>query len=356
MRSSDPVRPDVWVPSRRGFLGGAVGLAAGGLLAACGSSSGSSSSGSTTSPSAGGSSAATVTPVKFQLSWLTTTEFAGSYLAVDKGYYKANGLDVTLIPGGPNTAVEPLLLAGKAFVGGSNADATAAARAKGGKLKIFGARYQKNPFCVLSLADKPISSPQEMIGKKIGVAAANQTAFNALCKINGVDISKVNVVPVQFDPTPVANKEVDGQVVYITDEPSILELKGIKTHTYLFADFKYDVYADCYVTTEDTLATKSDLLVGFLKAERQGWQYDLDHPQEGTDLQVKLYGKKLGTDPAQAAAINLAQKQLILTDTTKDKGLFWIDAAEVDANVRTLAVGGITTTKELFTTEILDKL
>jgi ABC-type nitrate/sulfonate/bicarbonate transport system substrate-binding protein len=195
-----------------------------------------------------------------------------------------------------------------------------------------------------------------MVGKKIGVAAANQTAFSALCKINGVDISKITVVPVQFDPTPVANKEVDGQVVYVTDEPSILELKGIKTHTYLFADFKYDVYADCYVTTEENLATKTDLLVGFLKAERQGWQYDLDHPQEGTDLQLKLYGQKLGTDPKQAQAINIAQQQLILTPTTKEKGLFWIDDAEVEANVKTLAVAGIATTKDLFTTEVLEKL
>jgi ABC-type nitrate/sulfonate/bicarbonate transport system substrate-binding protein len=341
--------------SRRGFLGfaGAAITAAGtsSLLAACGSSSSSSSA----QPSSG-SSSKSLTAVKYQLSWLATTEFAGSYLAKEKGYYAANGLDMTIIPGGPTTAVEPLLVAGKSLIGGSNADAVAKARAQGAALKIFGARFQKNPFCVLSKAEKAIKSPQEMIGKKIGVAASNQTAFQALCKLNKIDISKITVVPVQFDPTPVASDEVDGQVVYVTDEPSILELKGIKTATFLFADYGYDVYADVYAATEDTISKKSDLLVGFLKAERQGWQLDLDQPQVGTDLQLKLYGKKLGTDPKQAAAINIAQQQLIVTDTTKSKGLFYLDPAEITKNVATLGVAGIKTDASVFTSEILDKL
>ena len=340
--------------SRRGFLSIAgVALASAGgasVLAACGSSSSSSSA----KPSTGSSKS--LTAVKYQLSWLTTTEFAGSYLAKDKGYYAANGLDVTLLAGGPTTAVEPLVVAGKSLIGGSNADAVAKARSQGAKLKIFGARYQKNPFCILSKASNPIKSPEAMIGKKIGVAASNQTAFQALCKLNKIDISKITVVPVQFDPTPVAAGEVDGQVVYINDEPTILELKGIKVTTFLFADFGYDVYADVYEATEDTIAQQPELLVGFLKAERQGWQLDLDQPQVGTDLQLKLYGKKLGTDPKQAALINIAQQQLISTPTTKAKGLFYLDPAEITKNVAALGVAGIKTDASVFTSEILDKL
>ena len=112
---------------------------------------------------------------------------------------------------------------------------------------------QKNPLCVVSLADSPITSPEQLVGKKIGVAQGNQAGWEVFLKRAGVDVSEITVVPVQYDPSPVANKEVDGQVVFSINEPAQLKVKGIETNVLLFADYGFDIYAGCYFALEQTI-------------------------------------------------------------------------------------------------------
>src|SRR6476659_1381925 len=116
--------------SRRQFLARSVGvggtLLVGGALAACGSSDDSTSTSPTTSPAAsatsGSSSPTALKSVDLQLSWLDSAQFAGSYIADEKGYYAANGWKSTLTPGGPNAPVDPPVVQGTALAGLSAAD------------------------------------------------------------------------------------------------------------------------------------------------------------------------------------------------------------------------------------------
>jgi ABC-type nitrate/sulfonate/bicarbonate transport system substrate-binding protein len=291
----------------------------------------------------------------FQLSWLPTTEFAGTWVALNKGYFSAEGIDLAWLPGGPNASPETIVASGKAEVGMLNADAIAKARTEGAPIKIIGALLQKSPFCILSKADRPINSPQEMIGKKIGVAAANQTAFDVMLSLNNIKKDQLTVVPVQFDPAPVANGEVDGQIVYVTNEPPTLEVRGIKTHTFLLADFGYTVLSDCYFATEQTIAGKPDLLASFLTATRKGWLDNMDAPQTGTDLAVQTYGKDQGLDAKQQLGESKAMNSLIVTpDVLKPIDL---PDATMAATVETLKKVGITiTAADLFTKDILAKI
>ena len=167
------------------FGGGAVllGGAAPALLAACGSDSKSSSTtaakatttaagatpGGSTAP-AGSGPAADLGTLNYQLSWIKNVEFAGAYIADTKGYYKAAGFSaVNLIAGGPvGQPAEVVVAAGKALVGISSPDITAAAITKGAQLVIIGAQYQKNPFAIMSPGPAPIKTPEDMFGKKIG--------------------------------------------------------------------------------------------------------------------------------------------------------------------------------------------
>ena len=82
---------------------------------------------------------------------------------------------------------DAVVAAGKAFVGISSPDITAAAILQGADLIIVGAQYQKNPFCIMSLATKPIHTPQDMIGKKIGVQSTNESVWKAFLKANNID-------------------------------------------------------------------------------------------------------------------------------------------------------------------------
>src|SRR6185436_12796984 len=167
------------------------------LLAACGGDD---------KPAATGSTTKSFGQLNYQLSWVKNVEFAGAYLADSKGYYTAAGFgSVNLMAGGPNVSQDAVVASGKALLGISSPDITAAAMLKGADLVIVGAQYQKNPFAIMSLASAPINTPQEMIGKKIGVQAVNEPIWNAFLKANNIDPSKVTKVPAQFDPSPLVS-------------------------------------------------------------------------------------------------------------------------------------------------------
>jgi ABC-type nitrate/sulfonate/bicarbonate transport system substrate-binding protein len=166
----EPEGPRQATLSRRALLGGGLKLAGGAALLG-----GLGQMGEMLFGSAQASAAPMMADINFQLGWLTNTEFAGSYLAASKGYYSKAGLSVKILPG-EGVDVEGIVGAGKALVGDSNADTCSAAVAQGADLKVIGAKYQKNPFCIISSAKKPIKTPQELISKKVGVNAYNFTA------------------------------------------------------------------------------------------------------------------------------------------------------------------------------------
>jgi ABC-type nitrate/sulfonate/bicarbonate transport system substrate-binding protein len=321
---------------------GASSLLAAPILAACGSDEDESGTGG-------------VTPATFQLSWLPTAEFGGTWIALERGLFKQQGLDVKVLNGGPNTSPDTVVVSRKALVGMANADAIAQARKNEARLKVIGALFQKSSFCVVSRADNPIGSPREMIGKKIGVAAQNQTAWNILLKVNKIDPKSINVVPVQFDPSPVANKEVDGQVVYYINEPTQLETKGVKTHTFLFADFGYHILSDVYFATEQSIKEDADTLVKFLTAQRKGWQALFAEPALGAELAVGKYGKDQGLDLAQQKLESTKIKDLCITPDSPQP--ISLPPKAMQQTVDTLKVAGIDiTVQDLFDTSIIEKL
>ncbi|CAN0604461.1 unnamed protein product, partial [Ectocarpus sp. 12 AP-2014] len=159
------------------------------------------------------------TSVSLQLSWLHSSQFAGSYIALDRGWWSHAGLDVALLPGGPNAPVEPPVVAGTALVGISAADYTAAAVEEGAPFKILGVAMQKNPFVVASLPDNPVNEPADLVGKRIGMALANTPVLQALCTLNGVDINGIEIVPTQYSAQPLLVGEVDCLLCWETDLP-----------------------------------------------------------------------------------------------------------------------------------------
>ena len=94
-------------------------------------------------------------PLTFQASWINDAEFAGYFTAIDKGFYKDEGLDLTYIGGGPDVIPESTLIAGKADLTVTTPDTTIKAIVEQqAPFKIIGAQYQKNPLGVVSLSTK----------------------------------------------------------------------------------------------------------------------------------------------------------------------------------------------------------
>jgi len=325
------------------------------VLAACGSSSKSSSSSPTTA--AGPPDYGELT---FQLSWIKNVEFAGEYIADTNGYYKDGGFSkVTLLSGGPTVQQDSVVAGGKALVCISAPDITSAAINQGAGLITIGAQYQKNPFAVMSLATSPIDTPQDMIGKKIGVQATNEAVWNAFLKANAIDPSKIDKVPVQFDPSPLVSKQVDGWFSFVTNEPNLLKEQGVATHTFLLADYKYPLVSETYVVKKSNLSddTKRAAIKAMLVADIKGWQQNLKDPTIGAKLAANVYGKDQQLTVAEQTLESQSENLLISTADTKANGLFTISDALLAENISTLALAGINITKDkLFDMSVIEEV
>jgi ABC-type nitrate/sulfonate/bicarbonate transport system substrate-binding protein len=335
------------------LLGGA-GLAATPLLASCSSSS----SGASSSSSPGKSSSVQTTKLTFQLGWLANVENMGVYTALDAGYYAANHLDVKVVPGGPAVSVEPIVVSGKALVGLDSADTIARARLNGAKLKIIAVTLQKNPTAVMSLAKKPIRTPQDLVGKKLGIQQSGTAIFDAFLKANHIDPKTVKYVPVQYDPSPLVNGQVDAFLSFLTTQPIQLKEQGIPTVNFLLADYHYAIWADTYLATESSLAdsAKRAALVNLLRGSIHGWQDAIANPNKAVDLIVDKYGKSLKLNKHDQQLTAEAFIPLIETPETRKNGLLTMSQSGIDANIATMQSVGIKiTAKDLFDTSLIEE-
>ncbi len=345
---------------RQGVLGSATlgMLSAGGLgalLSACGSSPSRASGGSQASGGGGGG----LGTYSLQLGWVKDAEFSGEYIADTYGYYKKQGFSsVDLISGGPNVAPDAVVAAGKALLGISSPAITAAAILQGAPIVTIGAQYQKNPFAIMSLATSPIRDPQAMVGKRIGVQSTNLPVWNAFLKANHIKPSSVTVVPVQFDPSPLVAHEVDGWFAFITNEPNLLKVKGVATHTFLLNDYHYPGVSETYVARTDSLTGKSLAAVkAALVAEIQGWQRAVQDPSLGAKLAADTYGKSLGLNVAEQTLEAESQNALIVTPETRANGLFTVTPQLMQETVSTLKLGGTSiAASKLFDLSALDEV
>jgi ABC-type nitrate/sulfonate/bicarbonate transport system substrate-binding protein len=339
------------------------------FLAACGGDDSAGSADAATTPgTAGGSSPATsaaggapadLGALDYRLSWIKNVEFAGAYIADTNGYYAAEGFSsVNLIAGGPSAQPSEVdVSSGAAFVGVSAPDVTASAILAGSDLKIIGAQYQKNPFCVMSLASNPVKTPEEMYGKKFGLQSANQVIWDAFVAASGIDDSQIEKFPAQFDPTPLVNGECDCWFSFVTNEPNLLKIEGIETFNFLIADFGYPLVSESMVVKTETIANERDKVKAFLKAEIMGWRDSLKDPVLGATLTVEKYGADLGLTVEEQTLESEAQNDLLLTDDTRANGLFTITDTLLQEQIATLAKAGIEVTAEqLFDMSVIEEV
>jgi ABC-type nitrate/sulfonate/bicarbonate transport system substrate-binding protein len=316
------------------------------------------SSAGATSPASSGSSADKKT-LSVQLSWVKNEEFSGEFFADSKGYYKDAGLtSVTLTPGPSTGAAE--LLSGKADVAFSDAVSTGSVVAsEGAPLKIIGTTYQKNPFTVLSLKSKGnIATPADLKGKKIGVQDSNTALFKALLAANGLKDGDVTIVPVQYDPAPLLNGEVDGYIAYLTNESITVAAQGVETTNLPFADNGLPFVAETVTTTDDMIAKHRETLKSFLTAEIKGWTDAVKDPAAGAKLAVDTYGKDLKLNLANSTAGATAQaEKLVVSDETAKNGLFTISDTLQQSTIKSLGRAGITLkASDLFDMSLLDEV
>lgn len=352
-------------PGRRGRLaaGAAAFLASVLVLAGCASGG--------PAPASTAGDEASYGEISVQYSWIKNEEFAGEFYAYENGYYDEAGFDEVIGISGPDTGVAKLLSGTVQVALSDSASIGAAIAEEEAPLKIVGATFQKNPFTILSLADGGnIATPEDLVGKTIGVQDSNASVFAALLNANGIDPADVNVVPVDFDPTPLMNGDVDGFMAYLTNEALTVELAGYETTNLSYAENGVPYVAETFSVTDQFLAENEELLKAFLIAEIKGWtdvftastddtvslieQYYNAAAAESEDGLEAVFG---ALDPTKTGMGLDAEKLLISTEETEANGLFTISDELKEQTVASLeAAGWDVSVDDLFDTTIIDEI
>ncbi|MFA6407679.1 MAG: ABC transporter substrate-binding protein [Candidatus Paceibacterota bacterium] len=238
--------------------------------------------------------------VNLRLKWMHQAQFAGNYVAIEKGFYGNEGLKVNVTPIDFNESTIDTIIAGKADFGVSSADEIILAREKGIPVKAFAVIYKINPITAYALKKSGITKPQDFVGKTVGIEKAVNVEYlyAAMMSKLGIDRSKVKEVAIGYDASELLLGKTDVSTGYIINEPHQAMEAGQEITTILMADYGVNMYADVLFTTEKTIEKKPDLVLSFLKATLRGWQYAFEHEAEAVDIIVKYATKSTKTHEA----------------------------------------------------------
>ena len=249
------------------------------------------------------------------LTWITNVEYAGLWIALDKGYFKDEGLDVKHVPGGPN-APAPLVTvaAAKADIGYANWFPFLDAVTKGNDFVLIGHTFPVSPLGILSLAAKPIRKPADIVGTKIlAQGPTERVGIEAVLALNKLP-KNVTFVPAGFSPEPLLSKQGDGYTAFVTNQAIALETMGmVRDKDFFFVSFDemgFHTYASGLFSTREMLVKDRARVVAFMRALARGWIDNEKDPKLAPKLVLEKYGVDLGLNPKQQARQNEIQVTL----------------------------------------------
>jgi NitT/TauT family transport system substrate-binding protein len=276
-----------------------------------------------------------------QLGWLRNGEYAPIMIAEAQGYFKEEGIDHKIVDGGPGKNPIPIVAVGQAQFGlATNGMTIVTARLAKDPVDVVavGTLFQQGPGAYLSIAtpDAPPSKPKDLEGKTLGTQVGTEFLFYAFAKKNGIDATKVKLMPAQATVEPLLVGKMDyflGWVVNQTyqieqeaakpDAPALI--KGKTWRALRIGEWGIPTYTDVIFTTSDTLKKNPELVRRYLKAVQRGMQFVLDHPDEAVEILAKFPGQV--EDAKKLAWRFKIQNPLYQSETTKKQGPLVMDPA-----------------------------
>ena len=226
-----------------------------------------------------------LTKVVLQADWYPQPEHGGFYTALAKGFYKDEGLDLTIQPGGPYITVETQVSAGAAQFGMGASDKVLEARSNGHDLVAVAATMQKDPQGIMVRKDSPIHSFADLHGHSVAVKVGESTWFDFIAR--RYQLNDVRVIPAMMN---VANFVADPgyiQQAFATSEPYFAHQAGVETRVLLVSDAGYAPYRVTY-TTGDFLRQHPEVVAKFVRASIKGWKEYLNDPAPAHAIIAKL--------------------------------------------------------------------
>ena len=209
-----------------------------------------------------------LTPITVQLDWVAEPEHGGFYQAQARGFFRAEGLDVTIMPGGPNAYVLPRIATGQADIGQADSTNTLLQQAEGLPIVQFAAVFQDDPSGLLVNAGSPVRKFEDLQGKTI-IARPEWAFLKFLQKKYGLAVS---VVPQNFSVAAfMGNKEAIQQGYFIAEPYHIVHAGGQMPRFLSTWDAGFRAYA-VLITNKKFAREHPAELKAFLRAYIRGWQ------------------------------------------------------------------------------------
>jgi NitT/TauT family transport system substrate-binding protein len=225
-----------------------------------------------------------LTKVTLQADWYPQPEHGGFYTALVKGYYKDEGLDLAIQPGGPYVSVAQQVATGGAQFGMLSSDNILEAVSQGQPLIAVAATMQRDPQGIMVRKDSPIHRFADLNGHTVAIKTGS-TWFEYIAK--RFQLTNVHEIPAMMNVANfVANPDYIQQA-FATSEPFFAHQAGVETRVLLTSDAGYSPYRVMF-TTRDFLRQHPDIVAKFVRASLKGWKDYLDDPAPAHAAIAKL--------------------------------------------------------------------
>lgn len=282
--------------------------------------------------------------VTLQLKWVTQAQFAGYYVAKDKGFYEEEGLDVTILPGGPDIAPTQVIAGGGADVTVEWMPAALAAREKGLPLVNIAQPFKSSGMMLTCWKDAGISAPEDLKNRTLGVwFFGNEFPFMSWMSQLGIDTggkseNGVEVLKQGFNVDPLLQRQADCISTMTYNEYWQVIDSGVSPDelvTFKYEDQGVATLEDGLYVLEENLndAAFVDKMERFVRASMKGWKYAEENPDEAAD--IVLENDETG---AQTEAHQKRMMGEIAKLTAGSNGS--LDPADFERTVGTLLAGG----------------
>ncbi len=301
-------------------------------------------------------------PLTLQLKWVTQAQFAGYLVAKAKGFYDAEGLDVTIKPGGPDISPVQVIAAGGADVVVDWMADALASREKGVKLVNIAQPFKSSGLLLVCRKDTGITTPADFKGKTLGVwFYGNEYPFMAWMNKLGYKTdggpNGVTVLKQAFNVDPIVQKQADCISAMTYNEYGQILDAGLKAEdlvVFNYRDENVGMLEDGLYALEGKLADPAyvDKLARFVKASEKGWDYARANPDEAA--QITVDADESGSQSLDHQKYMIGQVNKLTARTTGA-----LDPADYKQTVQTMLSAGGVITKEpdaaATTTAVTDK-
>jgi NitT/TauT family transport system substrate-binding protein len=281
-------------------------------------------------------------------------------VALDKGWYREEGIELTIKPGGPDLVAIDLVATGTSDFGTTLLPDTTVAIQKGKPVISIAQIQQTNGLLLIAQKSSGITQPKNFIGKRVGIWLGSWEAqFNALLAKEGIAPQDIRVVSQGWSMDPFLKGDLDVASVMIYNEYHVVLESGMKPddlNIIDYADYGLDFPGDVFLTNHQMVEQHPDLCLRMLRTSLRGWQYALEHPEEAVDIVLKY--DKSGVQTRQHQLSMMAEMAKLVQIPGHPLG--HIDQATIQRMIDTLlrykVLSGPIQPQDVYTTRFLDQI